>query len=103
MTIKFNDIISAYKEVNKSRLEKTVNWLSLMNKSSSVSWVYIEVAIDPESENPEKVDIIQFYNRIFLNKMKVYILQSKKLPKDQSSKTPILNKSNFELLMTPGG
>ena len=48
-------------------------------KSSSVSWVYIEVSLDPSSENPQKIDIIQFYNKVFLDRMKVYILETKKV------------------------
>lgn len=74
-----------------------------MNMSNSVSWVYVEVPIDPESDNPECVDIIHFYNRVYLDRMKDYILTSRKLPKDQASRTPILNKSNFDMLLTPGG
>ena len=64
-------------------------------KSTSVQWVYTEVPLDPESENPIKEDIIQFYNKIFLEKMKVYILETKKVKLEQGSRTPILNASNF--------
>ena len=69
-----------------------------MYKYSSASWVYMEIPLDPESENPEMVDIIKFYNSIYIGRLKEYLLQSKKLPKDQGSKTPNLNKSNFDLL-----
>ena len=72
-------------------------------KSSSVSWVYIEVLLNPAAENPQKIDIIQFYNKVFLDRMKVYILETKKIKLEQGSKTPILNKSNFMALLTPGG
>lgn len=52
-------------------------------KSSSVSWVYIEVALDPSSDNPQdKIDIIVFYNKVFLDRMKVYILETKKIKLD---------------------
>ena len=35
--------------------------------------------------------------------MKVYILETKKIAKDQASKTPVLNKSNFSSLLSAGG
>ena len=57
-SIKFLDIINSYKDVNKARLKRTVNWLSHMNKSSSVTWVFREVLLNPEEEEPVYVDII---------------------------------------------
>ena len=59
--------------------------------------------MDPSTENPQKIDIIQFYNKVFLDRMKVYILETKKIKLEQGSRTPILNKSNFMALLTPGG
>jgi len=35
--------------------------------------------------------------------MKAYILQTKQIKLDQGSKTPLLNKSSLEALLTPGG
>lgn len=35
--------------------------------------------------------------------MKAYILQTKQLKLEQGSKTPLLNKSSMEALLTPGG
>ena len=46
-TPRFNDIIDAYKEINKQRLAKAGCWQLNIMKSSSVSWVYIEVPLDP--------------------------------------------------------
>ena len=44
---RFNDIIDAYKDINKQRLTKAGCWQLNIMKSSSVSWVYIEVPLDP--------------------------------------------------------
>ena len=35
--------------------------------------------------------------------MKAYILQTKHLKLEQGSKTPLLNKSSMDALLTPGG
>lgn len=35
--------------------------------------------------------------------MKEYIIATKNMPMDQGARTPILNRSNFEALLTPGG
>lgn len=35
--------------------------------------------------------------------MKDYILETKKMPLEQGTRTPVLNKSNFAALLTPGG
>ena len=101
--VQFNNIIDAYKEINKQRVAKAGHLQLNVMKSTSVSWVYIDVPLDPESEEPRKEDIIQFYNKVFLERMKVYILETKKVKLEQGSRTPILNASNFQSLLTPGG
>jgi hypothetical protein len=68
-----------------------------------VSWVYVEVLLDQNDPESQKVDIIQFYNKIYLNRMKAYILQTKHLKLEQGSRTPQLNKSSMDALLTPGG
>lgn len=35
--------------------------------------------------------------------MKNYIIETKHLTMEQGARTPVLNKSNFETLLTPGG
>ena len=74
-----------------------------ISQSSSVSWVYIEVPLNPEHESPKKIDIIKFYNDVYLDKLKAHILKTKTLTLDQGSKTPVLSQSNFNALLTPGG
>ena len=59
--------------------------------------------LNTEDENPKKIDIIKFYNDIYLEKMKSHILKTKSLTLDQGSKTPVLSQSNFDALLTPGG
>lgn len=102
-SIKFQDIIDAYKEIHKNRLEKSGRWQVNISQSNSVSWVYIEVPLNPEHENPKKIDIIKFYNDVYLDKLKAHILKTKSLTLDQGSKTPVLSQSNFDALLTPGG
>lgn len=94
----FNQIIEAYKEINKKKSAP----FSLI-KPTSVSWVFVEVVLDQDDESSLKVDIIQFYNRVYLNRMKAYILQTKHLKLEPGSRTPQLNKSSMEALLTPGG
>jgi len=64
--IKFQDIIDSYKEIHKDRLRRSGRWQVNISQNSSVSWVYIEVALNPEHDNPTKVDIIKFYNEVYL-------------------------------------
>ena len=59
--------------------------------------------MDPEDENSKKIDIIKFYNDVYLEKMKAHILKTKSLTLEQGSKTPVLSQSNFNALLTPGG
>lgn len=94
----FNQIIEAYKEINKKKGAP----FSLI-KPSSVSWVFVEVVLDQADPDSPKVDIIQFYNQVYLNRMKAYILQTKQMQLEPGSKTPMLNKSSMEALLTPGG
>ena len=94
----FNQIIEAYKEINKKKGAP----FSLI-KPNSVAWVFVEVLLDQDDPESPKVDIIQFYNKVFLNRMKAYILQTKHLKLEQGSKTPQLNKSSMDSLLTPGG
>lgn len=63
----------------------------------------MEVPLDPEDPNTQKVDIIRFYNEVYLEPIKAHILKSKTLTLDSVSKTPVLNQSNFQALLTPGG
>ena len=65
--------------------------------------MFVEVPFDTESENPRKVDIIKFYNDVYLPKMKAYILKTKVLLLEEGSRTPVLSQSNFDALLTPGG
>jgi len=102
-SIKFQDIIDSYKEINKRRLQKSGRWQINISQSNSVSWVYVEVALNPEDDNPTKIDIIKFYNDVYLDKMKTHILKTKSLQLDQGSRTPVLSQSNFDALLTPGG
>mmetsp|Transcript_47630 Transcript_47630/g.62955 ORF Transcript_47630/g.62955 Transcript_47630/m.62955 type:complete len:183 (+) Transcript_47630:1799-2347(+) len=102
-SIKFNEIIDGYKEIHKRRLQKSGRWQINISQYNSVSWVYIEVPLNPEDEKPKKIDIIKFYNDVYLEKMKTHILKTKSLQLDQGSKTPVLNQSNFNALLTPGG
>lgn len=74
-----------------------------LSQSQSVSWVYVEVPLDPKDEKAPKIDIIKFYNDVYLDKMKAHILKTKSMTLDQGSKTPVLNQSNFSALLTPGG
>ena len=89
--IKFQDIIDAYKEIHKHRLQKSGRWQVNISQSNSVSWVYIEVPLNPEHESPKKIDIIKFYNDVYLDKLKAHILKTKTLTLDQGSKTPVLS------------
>ena len=89
--IKFMDIIDAYKEVHKSHLQKSGRWQVNISQSNSVSWVFVEVPLNPEADNPDKVDIIKFYNDVFLEKMKAHILKTKTLTLEQGSRTPVLS------------
>jgi retinoblastoma-like protein 1 len=57
----FNQIIEAYKEINRRKVAPFA-----LIKPKSVSWVFVEVLLDNEVLDSEKVDIIQFYNRVFL-------------------------------------
>lgn len=50
--VQFNDIINAYKEINKQRVVKAGHLQLNVMKSTIVSWVYTEVPLDPESQNP---------------------------------------------------
>ena len=59
--------------------------------------------MNPMDENAPKSDIIRFYNDVYLHQMKAHILKTKTLTLDQGSKTPVLNQSNFDALLTPGG
>lgn len=72
-------------------------------KPNSVSWVFVEVLLDPADPESQKVDIIQFYNKVYLNRMKAYILQTKSLKLEPGLRTPQLNKSSMDALLTPGG
>jgi hypothetical protein len=42
----------------------------------------VEVPLNPEDENTPKIDIIKFYNDVYLDKMKVHILKTKTLTLD---------------------
>lgn len=72
-------------------------------KSSSVSWVYIEVPYYRQDEPDTVIDIIQFYNKVYLETMKGYIIETKRLEMDQGSKTPVIKNHSFKALLTPGG
>ena len=61
------------------------------------------MALNPEHDTPKKIDIIKFYNDVYLDKLKAHILKTKTLTLDQGSKTPVLSQSNFNALLTPGG
>lgn len=39
----------------------------------------------------KKVDIIQFYNDVYIEKMKQHLLKTKTLQLEQGSRTPVLN------------
>lgn len=54
-------------------------------------------------DNTPKIDIIKFYNDVYLDQMKAHILKTKSLTLDQGSRTPVLSQSNFSALLTPGG
>ena len=56
-----------------------------------------------DTEGTRKGDIIKFYNDVYLGRMKEYIIATKNMPMDKGARTPILNRSNFEALLTPGG
>lgn len=102
-SIKFQDIIDSYKEIHKHRLQKSGRMQVNLSQSQSVSWVYVEVPLDPKDENTPKIDIIKFYNDVYLDQMKAHILKTKSLTLEQGSRTPVLNQSNFSALLTPGG
>ena len=59
--------------------------------------------LNPEDQDVKKIDIIKFYNDVYLEKLKVHILKTKTLTLEQGSRTPILSQSNFDALLTPGG
>ncbi len=89
----FNDIIEAYQEVNRMSQNYSGQRLQNLSKLTNNSWVYVEVIINTETN--QKADIISFYNQIFLDRMKAYIIATKSLTLEQGARTPILNKSNF--------
>lgn len=67
------------------------------------NYVLLEVEIHPGGHPHETKDIIYFYNKVFVLRMKDYLIASKYMPMEQGARTPVLNKSNFEALLTPGG
>jgi len=74
-----------------------------MLKSSSVSWVYIEVPYYRDGEEDTVIDIIQFYNKVYLETMKGYIIETKRLEMEKGSLTPVIKNHSFNALLTPGG
>ena len=70
-----------------------------MQHATNISWVYVDVLIDPIVGS--KGDIISFYNAVYLEKMKIYILATKNMQLEQGARTPVMTKSNFEALLTP--
>jgi hypothetical protein len=54
--------------------------------------VYIEVPLNPEDPNPTYIDIIKFYNDVYLDQMKAHVLKTKTMPLE-GSKTPVLSLS----------
>ena len=101
----FNDVIDAYKEVNRQRnLSLGRTQFGPGPQNTNVSWVFIEVPLKPRPDgSAPTADIIQFYNQVFLERMKAYILETKGMVLDQGSRTPVLNRSNMDALLTPGG
>jgi len=81
-SIKFQDIIDSYKEIHKYRLQKSGRSQVNISQSNGVSWVYVEVPLNPEDENTPKIDIIKFYNDVYLDKMKAHILKTKTMTLD---------------------
>jgi len=55
----FNDIIDAYKEVHKIK-SLSLGRKQMLNaaRTTNVSWVYIEVSLNPLEENVKSVDLI---------------------------------------------
>lgn len=89
--IKFQDIIEAYKEIHKARLQKSGRFQLNLSQSKSVSWVFVQVVKDPENDEVGTTDIIEFYNTVYLHKMKAHLLATKRTTLEQGSRTPVLN------------
>lgn len=95
----FRDITEAYTSANRKSSVPVGNKFSCFQ--TNVQWVLIEVLVDTVKQT--KGDIIQFYNAVYLDRMKDYIIATKNMHLEQGARTPILNKSNFAALLTPGG
>lgn len=91
----FKDINDAYGVVtrNNSQIKNR-----LLGPIQNYNYILMEVTVNNESK-----DIIAFYNMVFIERMKEYILASRNMPMEQGPRTPVLNKSNFSALLTPGG
>lgn len=59
----------------------------------------MEVACNGQTRN----DIITFYNKEYIERMKHYMVCSRSATMEQGARTPVLNKSSFAALLTPGG
>ena len=70
-----------------------------------MTWILIDVPIDLEKD--ERANIIDFYNKVFLPKMHYNLKALRHVSLEERnigpSLTPVLNKSNLDALLTPGG
>ena len=51
-----------------------------MSKQANITWIYADIIIS--AENQIRGDIIVFYNKVFLDRMKIYIMTTKTLTLD---------------------
>lgn len=95
--LKFQHIINAYKELHRRRLEKAGNLHA--NVSQGIQWIYLEVNLSPLELSQAKVDIIQFYNDVYLDKMKTFIMKTKSQIVSNDSNKALSH--SFESLLGP--
>lgn len=93
----FKEINDAYGFVTRSQSQIKNR---LLGPIQNHNYILMEVNL---SHGSEPRDIIYFYNSVFIERMKDYILASRHMPMEQGPRTPVLNKSNFTSLLTPGG
>jgi len=104
--IKFNTIIEAYREMTCKQKSGGINTLMPSGGAHrNMTWILIDVPIDVEKD--ERANIIDFYNKVFLPKMHYNLKALRHVSLEERNigpcLTPVLNKSNLDALLTPGG
>lgn len=101
IVIRFNDIIEAYREMTSKQKCGITSNLPGSAGLRNMTWVLIDVPIDVEKG--VNANIIDFYNKVFLPRMAESLKASRTVSFEQGSQTPVINRSNLETLLTPGG